>query len=297
VRFLLQQQLPQQKDAGAQFRVRAAVRNTEKAEAQTLKQWGAELIVVDPLRPDTLDKALEDVDRLALIVPFVAEMSVLAQNWIAAVERHAGVTHISSLSVLGADGEHVPMSSAHHDIEQRIRRLSQAAANHQLSRPELTWCFVRPNTFMSDVVLMCADSARSSGKLLAPLGDARVAYIDPRDVGEVLALAIVQSSLHGKIINLNGRESLTGSETAAVLSKLLNRAVTYTSCSDEEARANMKAAGVSGTRGDSLIQLYTLVRAGLFGNADDSVRDVLGRDAIEMRQFLQDHLAAFKLHV
>ena len=65
--------------------VRALVHHESKA--QGLRDAGVEVVVGDYLRPETLDAALEGVDRVFLVTPLSPEAANMASNMIAAAKR------------------------------------------------------------------------------------------------------------------------------------------------------------------------------------------------------------------
>lgn len=65
--------------------VRALVHHESKA--QGLQDAGVEVVIGDYLQPETLDAALEGVDRVFLVTPLSPDAANMASNVIAAAKR------------------------------------------------------------------------------------------------------------------------------------------------------------------------------------------------------------------
>ncbi len=110
VRFLL----------GKKARVRAAVRDSQRPEAQQLRALGAELVEIDFERPETLERACEEADKIALIAPLTVDHQAQSLAWVAAAKK-AGVAHAVKLSGAGVDGGHILLARWHLEIEQALK--------------------------------------------------------------------------------------------------------------------------------------------------------------------------------
>ena len=81
---------------------------------------------------------------------------------------------------------------------------------------------LRSSFYMSNV-LAGAEQVAREGRLFAPAGDARIAMIDPRDVGEAAAAVLTTPGHDGQTYVLTGPEAITYAQVAAELSATLRR--------------------------------------------------------------------------
>jgi uncharacterized protein YbjT (DUF2867 family) len=97
----------------------------------------------------------------------------------------------------------------------------------------------------------------------------------------------------GKTYWLTGPELLSNYDVAAVLSKLLSRAVTYRELTFAENKAAMIRAGVPEPIAQQNAQAFSLTADGDAAWVTDDVPAILGRPARSFEQFAADHAAAF----
>jgi len=104
---------------------------------------------------------------------------------------------------------------------------------------------------MQNVLALAPAIARMSG-FGSAAGKGRAGMVDARDVGAVAAEIAASPAPHtGKTYRLTGPELISNYAVAAVLWKLLGRAITYTelSCGSTEARGRfISSSGHSATR-------------------------------------------------
>jgi uncharacterized protein YbjT (DUF2867 family) len=148
--------------------VRAFVRDREKA--RFLFGEDVELAVGDFADPGSVRAAFEGADAVLLSCgddPRRVGWETAAID--AAVA--AGVRRVVKLSAMAASpGSPVAFWDWHGQVERHLRASGAG------------WVILRANWYMSNVLAAAAGVA-AAGRLYAPAGDARIAMIDPRDVG------------------------------------------------------------------------------------------------------------------
>jgi uncharacterized protein YbjT (DUF2867 family) len=97
----------------------------------------------------------------------------------------------------------------------------------------------------------------------------------------------------GQIYDLTGPRALTYDDAAEVFSAVLDRPVRFVGLSDEEARAGMLQGGLSESYADALIAVSRAYRNGGAEIVSPAVRELTGRDPIDLQQFVRDHRHAF----
>jgi uncharacterized protein YbjT (DUF2867 family) len=252
-------------DSGA--KVRALVRTPREMP-------GAETVVGDLDRPDTLTGALDGVRGIFLLPGYqdVAGMLVLAAR--------AGVERV----VLLSGG-----SAASGDLGNAVARY-MIESEQAVRESGLDWTFVRSGAFMSNA-LRWLPQLEAGDEVRVPFPTVRVAAIDPYDIAAVVAQALTTEGHHGRIHAVSGPESLLPEEQIAVLAKVLGRDLRCVGLTKAEARAEMEAT-MPVEYVDAFFSFY------VDGTLDESqvlptVREVTGRAPRTFEQWARAHADAF----
>jgi uncharacterized protein YbjT (DUF2867 family) len=259
---------------------RALVRGREKAEA--VEKLGLEAAIGDLSRPETLGPALAGVEKVFLLSAPEERQAELQNNLVRAA-REAGVRHVVKLSAIGVGGEldAIALGRVHRETEQEIERSG------------LAYTHLRPNGFMQNS-FMFAGTIKSQGAFYAPYGDAKVSYVDARDVAAVAFHALTGDGHEGKAYELTGPQALSYRDQAVELSAALGREVRYVEVPPEAARAAMVGMGMREWIADALMELFNFYKDGRADHVSDAVREVTGRDPITFAQFAKDFAPAFR---
>jgi uncharacterized protein YbjT (DUF2867 family) len=258
--------------------VRGATRDPAAAAARDLLPADA-WVPFDLERPETFPGALAGVDRVFLVarpgddapertaLPLLAEMA------------RQGVRHVVDLSALGAEQRE----------EFGLRKVERA-----LEASGMAWTHLRPNWFMQVFTggPLHADLRRTGAFHLAA-GDARVSYVDARDIAAVAAAALTRPAHEGHAYTLTGPAGLTGAEVAAALSAAAGRPLDYVALDEEVARQALTAA-LGARWAERLVGFYRLVRAGWCAPVSPAVEQVLGRPPVAFADFAREHAAAWR---
>lgn len=257
--------------------VRAASRNPEAAQSHTALR--VEWVRVDLDQPETFSAALAGIDRVFLIArPGDEHPERAAGPFIRAMKR-AGTQHVVNLTALGVE--------TRNDISLRKVELL-------LEESGLEFTYLRPNFFMqiftTDPLL---PAIRSTSAIRLPTGDARVSYIDARDIAAVAAAALTEPGHAGRAYTLTGPEACDHSAIAARISEAAGNRIGYEPVEEEVARAALAAAGFSPQRVERLIGFYRLVRSGFCAPVSGDVERVLGRPPRSFSPFIAEHSTAW----
>jgi uncharacterized protein YbjT (DUF2867 family) len=259
---------------------RALVRSPEKAKA--VEALGLEAAVGDLDKPETLAPALAGVERVFLLSAPEERQAELQNNLVRAA-RDAGVRHVVKLSAIGVGGalDALALGRIHRETEEEIERAGLAHTH------------LRPNGFMQNSFTF-AQTIKSQGAFYAPFGDARVSYVDARDVASVAFHALTEDGHEGKAYEITGPAALSYHDLARELSIVLGREVRYVEVPIEAARAGMVSAGMQEWTADALVELFNFYQGGAADQVRDTVREVTGRDPITFAQFAKDHAQVFQ---
>jgi uncharacterized protein YbjT (DUF2867 family) len=263
--------------AGASTRV--LVRTPEKAAP--LKGLKVDFMIGDLDRPATLGPALKGVEAVFLLTGADPRQAEIQGNMVKAAKA-AGVKRIVKLSALGTDDKSpVALSRWHRQTEKEIEASGMA------------WTFLRPHYFMQNT-LGFAPTIKAQGAFYAPLGDAKVAMVDVRDVAAVAAKALFMPGHEGKVYDVTGPEAVSYHDVAAALSEAAGKTVKYVPVGFNDARKAMSGAGMPAWLVDDLIKLNEAFAAGHGAAVSPAAEKVLGRKGTSFRKFAGDYAAAFK---
>jgi uncharacterized protein YbjT (DUF2867 family) len=266
---------------GENLIIKAAARSANDNTFQNLK--GVQIVQLDYNKPDSLAAAFRDVDKLFLLTPFQSNMVGLTSNLVSEA-KNAKVKDIVKQSVMGADAEPgITPSRLHRQAEKIIEESG------------ISFTFLRPNFFMQNFVNFYSSSIKGQGAFYAPAEDARVSFVDVRDIAAVTVQALINDSQQkGKAYNVTGDEALSYGEAAEILSKELGKKINYVNVSDQDARKGMKDIGMDEWTISSMIELFEITRAGYVSEISPVVEQVTGNKPVTFSQFAKDYAGAFK---
>jgi uncharacterized protein YbjT (DUF2867 family) len=255
--------------------VRVIVRDADKAAA--LEIQGVDAVNGDLEVPATIDAAMRDISGVVLVTAAVVQQEL---NVIDSATR-AGVKHVVKITT---------KASAHSPIA--IRR-DHAQIERALIASGVGYTLLRNNTYMQNFLMMAPGIAKTNS-FSSGTGDGGVGHVDVRDVAAVAAEIATSPSAHaGKTYWPTGPESLTGTEVAAVLSKVLGRTITFHPITFEQQKQVFIDVGLPEPVADDRARAFALMAQGDLDYITDDVSSILGRPARSFEQFARDHQAAF----
>jgi uncharacterized protein YbjT (DUF2867 family) len=262
-------------DAGVP--VRALTRRTEAAA--TLPR-NVEVVTGDLTAPSSLDAALRGVAAVFLVwtAPPVTAPAV--------IERLA--THARRVVFLSSPHQTPhpffqqpnPMAVLHADIERLI-----AAAG-------LESTIIRPGMFASNTLYWWASAIRADGVVRWPYGAAETAPVDDRDVAAVAARTLYQDGHGGRDYVLTGPESLSQAEQVSIIGDVLGHPIRFSELTPADFRSETE-----GSWPRPVVDMLLAAWGATIGRPafiTSSVSDVLGSAPRSYRQWVADHVGAFK---
>jgi uncharacterized protein YbjT (DUF2867 family) len=143
-------------------------------------------------------------------------------------------------------------------------------------------------------VLAAAEPVANESRLYAPAGEARVAMIDPRDVGAAAAAALMGAGPDGRTYVITGPEAITWGRISADLSSATGREVEFVDVPDERARQGLVAAGLPEFVAEQLITIFGQLRQGVADQVTDGVHALTGSRPRTFAVFARDHAHMFE---
>lgn len=177
--------------------------------------------------PDSLRAAVAGAEAMFLLVPGSGEH--LDTERIIATAADAGVRRLVLLSSLGAATR---SGSVSHGPLAQLEKLVQGSG--------LDWTVLRPGDFASNAFAW-APSVRAERTVHAPFGDVALPAVDPSDIAEVAAAALVDDGHAGRTYALTGPAAVSPRDRTQALAEALGVPLTFAELTREEARAGMLA--------------------------------------------------------
>ena len=261
--------------------VRAMVQKGSRAD--DLEQAGAELVVGDFDRAESLHRALEGVER-ALLLSAVSERMVEREARFVEAARKANLRHLVKFSAIGA-----------HPAASFTFGRQHGRSEHLIMDSGLTFTFIQPAFFMQNL-LWSAGAIQTRGELYSTLDETPASHVDARDIAGVIT-ATLQEPIDGhagRIHLVTGPAALTFNQVAETLARAIGRPVRYVNLTDEQLKAGLLASGQSEWQAIAMIELNTYARQGHASVVTDTVQRVTGRPARTLEQWARDHAAAFQ---
>jgi uncharacterized protein YbjT (DUF2867 family) len=149
---------------------------------------------------------------------------------------------------------------------------------------------------MQNFVNFYSHSVKTQGAFYVPAGDARISFVDVRDIAAIAvhALTSTNGKHEGKAYVITGDEALSHGQAAEILSEQLGKKVNYINVSDEDARKGMKDMGMDEWIINSIIELFEFAKAGHWSAISPVTEQITGNKPISFNQFAGDYAVAFK---
>lgn len=222
---------------------------------------------------ETIQEAMQGADRLFLACGNVqgqVEFETAAIDAAAA----SGVERVVKVSAIGAAvGSPLVFWDWHGRTEEHLRGSG------------LESVVLRPANFMTNLLAQ-VDTIAATGKLFAPAGDARIAMIDPRDVGRAAAAALVDEGIAPGTYVLTGPRAITYAEIAAELG------AEYVDVPSKAARQGMLEGGVPPFVADFLVLLFDEMKRGVMAETTDTVCNLIGREPRDFSEFARERIGS-----
>ena len=251
------------------------------AAAERLEAQGAEAFVGDMAERASAQQALQGIERVYLISPATEQLFAIEHLW-AEEARQAGIHYVIKQSEIGADPQSFsPLLQQHGKAEEAIRTSG------------VPYTILRTLYFMQNFGPMYAQAIRTRGMIFAPLADARISYVDARDVGAVAAHLLTEEGHQDQEYEVTGPEALSCGQLAEIFSAVLDVPVRYTAISDEEAQqAFLKRYSAWATH--AVLTLLQFYRQGGGASVTRVIEDVTAHKPSTVLSYLTEHLQTFQ---
>ncbi len=256
------------------FCVKIAVHHS--LEAKVLS-YECPVVTLDYVNPESCKNALEGVSSVFLGLP--VSYPGLDEVFLPFVKmaREMGVEQIVGLGRIG-QGTDSPLMV----VEKCIINCG------------INYTLLRPNLYMQHFKNIAADGIRKNKSINLPAGDAKISFVDIRDVAEAAAQSFQHSKHQNKMYTITGMESLDHYQIAEILTRVTGKKITYTPVSHNELWKILKENGWDDDSIELMVGLYEIARHGWSQDVSGDLETILERPPITFEQFAGDYLKEWK---
>jgi len=254
------------------MRPRAADRRPERVAAR----FGAAVDAVrfDFTDPSSFADAFAGIDSVFLVRP--PRLARPKRDMFPALDaaKAAGVRTVVFLSLIGVEENRL---APHGKIEDYIKASGFGHA------------FLRCSFFMQNLGGAHRAELRDRDELFLPVGDAKTAFIDARDIGEIAAKALVETGTGNAAWDLTGPEAIDYREVARIFSRELGREIRYRAPSP--LAYFLRRLGAKESFMFALVStwLYANTKRGMAERVTDEAGRLLGREPRTLTEYVRDH--------
>lgn len=263
----------------AQLETVAITRYIEKSIKLPFIDW----MEADMADKESLIKPLSE-GKVIFLLSGLSKDFVEEQNNVVQMAKQLGIDHIVKLSSGAADKEsqfYIPR--IHGEVEEFIKET------------KMKWTMLQPNGIMQNWLLDTAESVRKERKIFEATGEGKRSHVDRRDIAEVAFKILCEPQNHiSKTYFLTADKAVNYFEIADIISNTINEEVVFIPMSIDNVREQMKEAGVPEFLIDTFISYDTAQRNGKAAVITNHVKDILGKPARTVEQFVKDYIEEFK---
>ncbi|MET8288632.1 NmrA family NAD(P)-binding protein [Streptomyces sp. NPDC048448] len=262
--------------------VRFMVRREDERTAE-LRALGAEVVIGDLTRPETVAAALEGVTRMYFAMR-VSPDHLLAATVVASVAREYGrldaLVDLSQMTV-----SQMTATSTEESHQQRLHWLAEQVLNWS----GLPVVHIRPTAFLDTPLftMLAARSIQADGTIALPFGTGRTSPVAVDDVARVIATVLRDPAPHiGRVHELTGPRSVDMTELAAEFSRALGRPVSYVDMPQDRWEAQLPRLGMPPHLEQHVATMARLHRDNRYDRTTDGVERVTGVPARSIEEFV-----------
>ena len=233
-------------------------------------------VTADLDRPDTIDAALDGVDRLFLLTRQTSRQLTQEAAVIAAAAR-AGIGRVVKLSVFRADETSALQIARQHRRAECI--LQDSGLQHTVLRPAF---------FMQNLFPMVRN-----GAIATAARDGRLAMIDARDIAAAAVAALTTVQACGRIYTLTGPEAVSFDQVAEVISRQTGRAVRHLRVPGAIVSERLRGVGAEPWFADDMGMLQAMLAEGYEDVVTADLGSLVGEAATTLDRFVGDFAARF----
>ncbi len=172
-----------------------------------------------------------------------------------------------------------------HAVGSPLQKVEEALKNSGIKH-----AIIRPNWFMQNFHSYWGEGIRKGQVIFVPGGQAKVSFIDVRDIGAVAARLLLSDQV-GEF-DLTGPQAYTHDEAARILSEGLNQTIRYVDADPQEFKSALIKAGLPQDYAAFMLVIFGALREGFAAPVTPHVEQILGRKAFSLADYVRDYREA-----
>jgi len=210
--------------------IRVAIHSQNKID--NFKEYKTlQIVDMDYNKSETIVDALNHVNKLFLLTLPAPNMAVYS-NLVKEIRKYGSINHIVKLSSMMAEetGLSTTIGRIHREEEKIIEESG------------IPFTFLRPPAFMQNFITQFSYTIRTHNAFYIPAGDAKMSFVDARDVAAVSVQALIGDSQQHirKAYAITAQEAISYGQAAEILSKEVGRRISYVDIPEEDSRKGWK---------------------------------------------------------
>ena len=149
----------------------------------------------------------------------------------------------------------------------------------------LTYCIIRPGWFMQNFANWFRASIGEEDAIFLPASDSISAFVDVKNIAEVVYALFHSKKWNNMIIPLTGNELLSHYDVANILSEVLDRKIAYMPLPDNEYVHAMLNRKWPEAKLKKLVALYKIVKTGKENELSDYYKRIVGKNPTTFMEF------------
>lgn len=258
--------------------VRVFVRDEKKAKP--LKDLGAEVIVGDLDKPETITPAVRGVDKIYLLTWNGPTQLQQVKNVVKAASE-TGTPHIIRHSMWGSEKSRI--------IKQGLQ------AEEIIKSSGLPWTMLKPTFYMQNT-MMAAQTISTQGNIYWNMKDGKLGMIDVRDIADAAYAVITGEGHESKSYILTGPEAISFTDIAKIFSGVLERDVNYINVPAEASFQAMVGLGLPEWIAQGFLELNEGFSENFANSTTRNIEILTGHPARSFEQFAKDFAQVFVSH-
>jgi uncharacterized protein YbjT (DUF2867 family) len=258
---------------------RAAIHNVKKITS--INKFTDDISNIDYHNFKTLNHAFSAVQKLFLLTPPDQKMIEMTKNAVLAAKEN-GVSHIIKLSSFGANYQNESIIGGLHRESEKI-----------IEQSGIRYTFLRPMNFMQNIVNQFGPMIKKYKEIILPCGAGKVSFIDSGDISRTVYAILTDEKHINKTYNITGKECLSFSEIAGILSDVLKRNISYRDVDEDTAIQVLKEMGYSDFNIKIALVNFRIIKENKRSMVINTVREITGEDPVTFRQYVKDNIGVF----
>lgn len=234
----------------------------------------SELVHLNLLNGAGMESAFSGISRLFLLSPpgHVDQHKILSP--LIKLAKDQGLEKVVLMTAMGANA----------DANSPFRKLERDLENSGLS-----YNIIRPNWFMQNFNSFWIQGINDFNKITLPAGQAKVSFIDSRDISSVATSLLTTDNFSNKDFDLTGPEAIDHSEVADIISSVSKRRISYEEISPEEFKSLLLKANMPADYADFLVVIFGFLKQGFSSAINSNVEMITGMKARTIREYANDY--------